>query len=154
MQVHPQPVGDQSLRRAYWRALCRVLIGWWVGLAAVVGLALAIEEINLVEALVIAIASVCIAWLAMLPGLTSPPLVPARSGQRLSLCLFVGMAIRLAGTVALFLTCRYYMATSIGMIAGMTIGWYTLLTSVEIHALTRELPGAAKLPPFAETSLG
>ncbi len=54
--------------------------------------------------------------------------------------LVAGVMIRLLGTVALFLTCRYHMATSAGVIAAMTIGWYVLLTSIEVVVVARELP--------------
>lgn len=51
-----------------------------------------------------------------------------------------GVMIRLTGTVALFLSCRYHMATPTTWVAAMTIGWYVLLTFVDISVLARELP--------------
>ncbi len=134
------------------------MAAWVIGvlfLVSVIGLR---EVVSLTDLLVIAVASAAIACLAMLPGLIRWPQRlesdPTAMWQRLAVCLFAGMAIRLAGTVALFLSCRYHMATSAEMIAGMTIGWYVLLTSIEVFVLARELPKTAKAPNFPETSLG
>ncbi len=50
-----------------------------------------------------------------------------------------GMFLRLVGTVALFLSCRYHLAASEVVIGTMAVGWYLYLTSVEVTALAREL---------------
>lgn len=56
-----------------------------------------------------------------------------------------GILPRLAGTVALFLLCRYHFAASAESIASLTIGWYLFLTSVEVVTLSRELPKADRI---------
>ena len=50
-----------------------------------------------------------------------------------------GLLIRLAGTVALFLWCRYHMPSSLEFCAAMVLGWYVLLTPVEILTVASEL---------------
>jgi hypothetical protein len=105
----------------------------------------------LFDAFVIAFASAAIAVLSMIPGLltvanrstSARPEHPTEAHwSRFAGSLAAGMMIRVTGTVALFLTCRYHMATTTEMIAGMTIGWYLLLTSLEVLVLARELPKA------------
>ncbi len=44
----------------------------------------------------------------------------------------IGMGIRVVGTVALLLACRYQMGESIGLIAAVILAWYVFLTLVEI----------------------
>ncbi len=153
----PQESDKCSFRRLYIRALGWVLSLWVVGVlfVGVIGLC---GLAPMTDLLVIAVASGAIACFAMLPGLLPwPQRLESDSAalwQRLVACLFAGIVIRLAGTVALFLTCRYHMATSTEMIAGMTIGWYVPLTSLEVFALARELPKAAKASNLSKASLG
>ncbi len=157
---HLQTPSTAGPRGPYLRVLRWVFAVWVVSLALLVaGFMTGIFHtlINLTDLIVIAAASGGIAVLSMLPGILGPApsgSTPAAASGRLAMNLFAGMGIRLAGTVALFLTCRYHMATSSEMIAGMTIGWYVLLTSVEVFVLARELPKTVKAPSFPETSLG
>jgi hypothetical protein len=44
----------------------------------------------------------------------------------------IGMGIRIAGTVALFLACRYQMVATDGEIAAFVLAWYLYLTLIEI----------------------
>jgi hypothetical protein len=145
-----------SLKRSYARALRWMIAGWLVGIAFVVPL-VGSDSGMLPDALAIAVASAAIACLSMIPGFltlthTRKPARPERQtethGSRFAGSLAAGMLIRVTGTVALFLTCRYHMATTTEMIAGMTIGWYLLLTSLEVLVLARELPKTAKAPNF------
>ncbi|MGB0595709.1 MAG: hypothetical protein ACPGLY_03285 [Rubripirellula sp.] len=85
-----------------------------------------------VDAGFIAVGSWVVAWISLAPGLRMTP----HSTGFCQVLLF-GIVIRLLGTVALFLTCRYHMASSAEVIAGMTIGWYVLLTSIEVFVLSR-----------------
>ena len=153
----------RTLKRSHLRAFYRVTVGWVLGLALLYCLMLAYQQQEaLSDALIIAVSSGIIACLSMLPALfqgwrDEPGQRLSESNhpwQRFTVCLLAGMMIRVTGTVALFLTCRYHMSASTELIAGMTIGWYVLLTSLEVSALARELPKTAKAPNFAETSLG
>ena len=83
----------------------------------------------------------------MLPGLLESP----ATATACIVNLMAGMPIRLVGTVALFLTCRYHMASSSEMIAGMTIGWYVLLTSIEVFVLARSVPRTGRVSFHAST---
>jgi hypothetical protein len=107
------------------------------------------------EVLLIAIASGAIACISMLPGLLAlgGETNRARSESEtvghwggIIAGVMAGNVIRMVGTVALFLTCRYHMASTIEMIVGMTIGWYVLLTSIEIIVLRRALLDVAEAP--------
>ena len=98
---------------------------------------------------VIALASGAIAFLALLPGIAGGPQSAssrvtadelARLWQHVVFSVFAGMAIRLTGTVALFLTCRYHMASPAEMIATITIAWYIALTLIEVTVLVWEQP--------------
>lgn len=66
-----------------------------------------------------------------------------------------GMLVRLVGTVALFMTCRYHLAASVEVVGSMTVGWYLYLTTVEVAALARELKRIDHVPaakrPLAAT---
>jgi hypothetical protein len=91
----------------------------------------------LFQSIVIAVASGSIAALAMLPSMQlgdsdqDPATLP---GKHITTIL-VAMAIRVAGTVALFLFCRYQMGVPPQAIALMVCGWYVLLTSFEVSLL-------------------
>lgn len=53
--------------------------------------------------------------------------------------ILFGMTIRLIGTIALFVACRYQMASSDQLIAGMCIAWYVIFSAVINHAMTSEV---------------
>lgn len=57
---------------------------------------------------------------------------------RLMAAAATAMFLRLAGTVALFLTCRYHMAAATDMVLWSTVGWYVYLTTIEVFVLARE----------------
>jgi len=60
-----------------------------------------------------------------------------REANAYTVSIFGAMAIRVTGTVALFLLCRYQMGLPLPMIALLVCGWYVLLTSVEVSLLAR-----------------
>ena len=106
------------------------------------------------DAMLIAVASGVIACLALLPGILiqvatpsgrpeSPETLSTELGGRLIVAVAMGIAIRSTGTVALFLTYRYQLASSTEMIAAMALGWYVFLTSIEVIVLARSLPQTA-----------
>jgi hypothetical protein len=103
--------------------------------------------IRLGDALLLAVASLVVSYASLVPALLAGWLMAGRSegdrsglGQQQSGLMVAGVMIRLTGTVALFLTCRYQMATPTAWVAAMTIGWYALLTFVDVSVLARELP--------------
>lgn len=175
-------LGDEAFGRAMRRSLWWTSVAWMVtvGVGSVVWLlvgGLGASDLfpsNLFpsdsgrtassakadEALVLSVASLLIAYGSLLP------LKFGRDGRdhgvrvdeselasRRTSSLVAGVLIRLLGTVALFLTCRYHMATSVGIIAAMTIGWYVLLTSIEVFVLARELPRPVGQSPRTSTRL-
>ncbi|MEE2937782.1 MAG: hypothetical protein VYA84_17470 [Planctomycetota bacterium] len=90
------------------------------------------------DAAFIALGSWIVAWISLAPGLRVAQHL-SDFCQVLDFCymLLVGIIIRQLGTVALFLTCRYHLASSAEVVAGMTIGWYVLLTFIEVFVLSR-----------------
>ena len=146
--------GREMMPRPFRHALVWTTAIWCVAAAIVTGALFAVKDqpILIGEAVLIAIASLLISYASLLPGLvdyhslrTLKQLPERVAGQRQSGMLVVGVVIRLLGTVALFLTCRYQMATPSELVAAMTIGWYVLLTLVDTVALARELPRSATL---------
>ena len=150
----------EVLTRPYRLAILWTTVIWLVVVAAFLcrsflGTA-QLAEVSSGEALTVAIASLLIAYTAVLPGLfdnwvreTGKADEAITTGTRQSDrqlrqtgLLVAGVMIRLLGTVALFLTCRYQMATPTEAVAAMTIGWYVLLTFVEVLVMARELPDA------------
>lgn len=131
------------MKRSFVHAFGWILIGWAAALCILVCVVGQTDAGMFSDSMIIAVASVAIACASMLPGLLTRGGSRAHAqgqGSGLAAGLFAGILIRLVGTVALFLTCRYHMASTTEMIAGMTIGWYLLLTSIEVFVLVRELP--------------
>ncbi|MGI9474946.1 MAG: hypothetical protein ACR2NZ_25670, partial [Rubripirellula sp.] len=64
-----------------------------------------------------------------------------RTMQFIVACV-AAMAIRVAGTVALLVACRYQMGLPLQTMAFLVCGWYVVLTSVEITWLAK---GASSL---------
>lgn len=143
---HDITITERSYRRSFARALAWVIAPWAMAAVVMVAVVNSLNPALLSMAVIIAIASVLIACLSMLPGL----LRRAQSGG-IVVAVMAGIMIRLIGTVALFLTCRYHMASPVEMIAAMTIGWYVLLTSIEVFVLIRESPRDAT--PSAQPSM-
>ena len=136
-------------------------VGWAIGVILMGGFIGLGDVSRWSDAAVIAFASGVIASLSMLPGLLGGPTFGRSESEtesetlgqwsRFSAAAMVGLIIRVTGTLALFLTCRYHMASTSEMIAAMTIGWYLLLTSIEVFVLVRALPNVAQ-PNVAPTS--
>ncbi len=147
-------LGDKALGRAMRRSLWWTTVAWMVTIGVgslawllVDNLRRATSVVKPDEALVLAVVSLLIAYGSLLPlrfgrnergnGVRADK---NELASRRTASLVAGVMIRLLGTVALFLTCRYQMATPAGVIAAMTIGWYVLLTSIEVFVVARELP--------------
>jgi hypothetical protein len=146
---------DRQMARTFGRAVQWACLLW----LAVMGLAWLMSQTGAGErwladvrsgdVIVVAIASLLISLAAMIPGWAmkrSTGVQPhANSDQSTTVArrqttrLVASVLIRVCGTVALFLACRYQMATPIEKLAAMVLGWYVLLTFVEILVLARGL---------------
>jgi hypothetical protein len=135
----PKPIIDDAFRRQFARAMSWVIGGGFVAMLAMVFIVSRLNQALLGEAVVIAIGSIVVASLAMLPGLLS-----RRQDDGIVVNLMAGIPIRMVGTVALFLTCRYQLASPTETIAAMAISWYLLLTFIEVVVLVRQSPAATK----------
>ena len=134
-----------SVSDGYLRAMLATTFVWGILLGLLVLVHFAFSKLFVESAgdfawsasdmVLVAVGSLLVAYVSMLPGLRLSRLESSFYGAMLA-----GITIRLLGTVALFLTCRYQLASSADLIAGMAIGWYVLLTSIEVITLSRRLP--------------
>jgi len=106
----------------------------------------------LMQSILISLASVSISAVALLPGLMklddtnseNPIDRQLQTAGALVTTIYAAMAIRVTGTVALFLLCRYQMDLPIQTIALFVCGWYALLTSAEVSLLARAAKSLTK----------
>ena len=104
----------------------------------------------------IGVASMVISAAALTPGMMiRTPGISVAGGKRTQVTaqLFligvtVAMGVRFAGTVALFVMCRYQFGLNQQNIALHVCGWYVLLTSLEIFFLAR---GASAIHSMVQT---
>jgi len=96
----------------------------------------------------ITVGSYLVALVASLPGIAvdfgrafrsarsreGPGPVPNRFGE-----FVASVLIRLAGTIALFMLCRYQMPPSQDVVAAWVLGWYAWLVLVEVVSLCRAI---------------
>ncbi len=80
---------------------------------------------------------------------------PAKCREALVLLVLWGgmiaMAIRSVGAIALVAGCRYQFAETAQQIAFLVIGWYVVLTSIEVRGLVREARRLDGAPRTAKT---
>lgn len=146
-----QPLDTQTIRGLFASVLRRVLLTW-IMLAAVITLAIGWLAPELTwPSLTIAGMSGLISIIALVPGISLGDRSAARAGSAdaakmapnstRTLLFIVGsvaaMAIRVAGTVALLVACRYQMGLPLQTMAFLVCGWYVVLTSVEITWLAK-----------------
>lgn len=111
---------------------------------------------HLAATVTIALASIFISVASLMPGVMSR--VPRGVGElnasaKLNSQLFllgvtVAMGVRFAGTVALFVACRYQFGLTEGAVAFHVCGWYAALTSLEIFFLAH---GASAIDSVVQT---
>ncbi len=144
-------VNNQSTDRGPWRfdsvfahALAVVLAAWIVGAALLMATQAWYAPQHFAAVGMVTAFSGLVAVVALLPGLlvagwsTASP--RGRAENDYSTPLMASVILRLVGTVALFLLCRYQMAAADELIAAVVVGWYVFLTIVEVTALARRLP--------------
>ena len=150
--IDPVAARRELYSRPFTRAIRVSTYAWTAGLALLLAIWMvawvtASTPIRFGDVMLIAVASLTVSHASLVPALLAGRAMAHRAGcdrshvgQQQSGLMVVGVMIRLTGTVALFLTCRYQMATPTTWVAAMTIGWYVLLTFVDISVLARELP--------------
>ena len=122
-------------------ALKRVSAAWLIAACVVVSAQALIAPEHLAVVSVVSLASILVAALALMPGLLADSQKSSQGDY--SAPLMASVLLRLVGTVALFLLCRYHLAANDDLLAGIVIGWYVFLTVVEVVALVRRMPGFA-----------
>ena len=92
------------------------------------------------ESLIVSVASVLISGLAIMPGLASDRRARGTDGWNgfVAGC-FGAMAIRMAGTIALLVMCRYQMRATDQLLALMIGGNYVVLTVAEVYHLAQSV---------------
>lgn len=148
ISVH-QPNAPQTIRGLFAGVLCRVLLTWTV-LAIISTITLACLSPELTwPSLTIAGMSGLISVVALVPGMSQAGHTTANGSDSKStgtmmflIACVAAMAIRVAGTVALLVACRYQMGLPLQTMALLVCGWYVVLTSVEITWLAK---GASSL---------
>jgi hypothetical protein len=101
------------------------------------GLPVAIDQ-----AILITLGSGLFSLMALVPGWVIGRSVAQGGAVRGSVAtvgVSAAIAIRFAGTVALFVACRYHFGEESLSIVFLVIGWYVFLTSIEVHGLARGL---------------
>ena len=150
----PMPIAaavpsETEPRRRFFVVLRRILLGWGFGFAAVLALVVWLSPGLLVSTVLISVASGLIAVAALCPVMVSNDRrgestlpshrdtdQPGPSGELVA-AFMIGIVVRLVGTVALFLLCRYQMGQHPEAIALLVGGWYVFLTSLEVVSLAR-----------------
>lgn len=145
----PQPNAHQTIRGLFAGVLCRVSLAWMVLAIISTVLLTWLNPELLWPSLTIAGMSGLISVVALVPGmsLAGHPAAGGRDGKSTRTMMFLiacvaAMAIRVAGTVALLVACRYQMGLPLQTMALLVCGWYVVLTSVEITWLAK---GASSL---------
>ncbi len=129
------------LRRIALAWLLGCAASWLVGLLDVSTLApLQIGKISLASG-VIAVVSVLSFSKVACRAFGGPSVVDILTGDMgLFVAFSIGMTIRILGTVALFLLCRYQMVAQTMQIAVWVLTWYFYLTVVEILLFVCQSP--------------
>lgn len=125
------------LHRVFSHALLAVTSTWLVATFVLSSLTIWLAPQHFAVVTSVALLSGLVAVIALLPGLLAAP--PAVKGDY-STPLLASVILRILGTVALFLLCRYHLAASDDLLAGNVVGWYLFLTVIEVTALVRFLP--------------
>lgn len=131
----PTPVSLQSLIVAI---LGKLAVVWLIGMGVtLIAIGLLAPQL-LLGSLVIALASGLISLAALWPGRRlSRSRHPLGDAGALPTVIVLAMAIRVTGTVALLLFCRYQMGQSFPDAALLVGVWYVVLTSFEVSLLAR-----------------
>ncbi len=123
-------------------ALIRLLVCWLTMFVMVSLATYLIDREVLAEATLIALASGVISAMALLPGISMAFANFGSSGDqrptvasKIVATIVAAMAIRVTGTVALLLLCRYQMVLPPRTMALFVGGWYAWLTSIEVYLL-------------------
>ncbi|QDT13241.1 hypothetical protein [Planctomycetes bacterium K23_9] len=122
----------------------------WVALSLILILAVTVFAVEFVrQTVLVTVLSGIVAAVSLMPGLVSEWTPQLASNRTVSAStkkqnylgpVFGGIILRMVATVALFVMCRYQFAESVNWIAALTIGWYVVLTCVEVTWLARKLP--------------
>ncbi len=140
---------DQAL--IFHRALLAAITAWFVGLGVSEAAIYIIATEHFGLATIIAVCSGGIAILAMVPGVLLER-AASRPTAGYFTVLMASIVLRLIGTVALFVLCRYHMANSLEIAAILTIVWYVYLSTVEVVVLAKQLSRLDQNSRFAASS--
>jgi len=162
----PNTTGTIAAGQRFAHTLRRVLVAWLVGFFLSMAVVVVTDPdflwgatfISIASGLVAVAALGPVAWLAKSSqesvftdkscsphdqqGFGVPDRVASTEANWVPLAsaLMSGVMLRLAGTVALFLLCRYQMGHQPSVIAAWVTTWYLWLASVEVSSLAKSVP--------------
>jgi hypothetical protein len=148
MKPNPQTTEILSIAGLFGRVMGRVLLAWMLlTLASSVAVLMLKPELTQ-PAILIALASGAISICALIPGMSlgtsgaSAKTGLSRQRQIKRSGLFIvgaiaAMIIRVLGTVALLVVCRYHMGVSLETLVFFVCGWYLTLTGFEVFWLAK-----------------
>lgn len=127
--------------------LRQLMTGWAVLFVVVSLFTYFIASEMLATSVLIAIASLIISTGALLPGLklSQSENAKATPTDHYLRTIVAAMTIRVLGTVALLLVCRYEMGVPLQATALFVCGWYIVLTSIEVSLLARAANSLTKI---------
>ncbi|MEM9586795.1 MAG: hypothetical protein AAGA03_05905 [Planctomycetota bacterium] len=134
-----QAARQDPFPRLHAKAMSTGVAAWSAGLLVAASCIWAGGQWSLAEFAAVSVGSLLVSILALVPGMLrfrnrDQPMGDVEAGL---LSVGSGMIFRLGGTVALFLCCRYHMATSDRVVAVWVLGWYLVLTTVELITIGR-----------------
>lgn len=137
-------------------ALARTLIATTAILGVICVLVACFAPSHLTATISVALASMLVSAASLTPGMmfrvpvtgVKPNSAGKVNSQLLLLGAAVAMGVRFAGTVALFVVCRYQFGLTEGAVAFHVCGWYAMLTSLEIFFLAH---GASAIDSVVQT---
>ena len=141
----------------FQKAAWRVLAGWLLGCFALLASQMASVSLGYGQwiawdqAVWVSLASGLITLASLVPGLLIGRGVSAERIALSSVAIVSAssaMGIRFAGTVALFVACRYHFGEESSPIVFLVIGWYVFLTSIEVHGLARGCTSLDQIQDF------
>jgi hypothetical protein len=117
----------------------RIVIGWSLLFVLISAATYWLAPETLVVSMLIGLASGIVSVIALMPGanLTNSESKSAGDATAFVTTIQAAMAIRVTGTVALFLLGRYQLGHPPQTIAIFVCGWYVLLTSFEVVLLAQ-----------------
>ena len=119
--------------------LFRQFLVWSAAMLFLVGICLLMGSDSIWAFVLLGLASGVVSFVALLPGviLGAPTSGLANRAGVFMVACAAAMALRVMGTVALFVVCRYQMGLSLETLAIHVCSWYAFLTAIQVRLLAK-----------------